>query len=604
MLKSLNISDFAVIRRLHINFGRGLNLLTGETGSGKSIIVDALGLILGGRASGEQIRTGEEVALLEAIFELTEEQEKVVGKNLSEVGVSFEDEELLIRRELNLRGKSRIFINDRHVTMQTLRRLQPFLVEIHGQGDQRALLSPQSHMDLLDSFAACFDLRRSVAESYAEWQAAAQALRLLQQELINRERDTELLQFQLTEIEAVGPRAGEDEELQRERRLLAHAEKVEQLGAGAYAELYENDESVLSRLARVRRQLEELSQIDGRVGSALEMLASGMVSLTEVADALRSYSEGLEVSPGRLSEVEHRLAALERLKYKYKTDLQGVLKIQDELSKRLSGLTNLGERAEHLSEALTLAEAKYRRDAELLTARRREAAPALERRVMADLRHVAMEQAHFIVRVETALSGAERRASDARESPVEPLAAEDFFASEEFFTSRGADRVEFLLSANPGESPRPLARVASGGELSRLMLTLRTVGMGADGSLAETSETVVFDEIDVGIGGRVAEAVGRRLLTLAQSRQVLCVTHQPQIARFADHHFVVEKAIESGRTITTAKELSADERVGELARMIGGAETEATTREAARWLLDHAITKGSRRERKRGGIKS
>jgi DNA repair protein RecN (Recombination protein N) len=593
MLKSLNISDFAVIRRLRIDFGRGLNLLTGETGSGKSIIVDALGLILGNRASGEQIRTGEESALVEAVFELPAEQEGIIRASLAEVGVSFEEEELLIRRELNQRGRSRIFINDQQVTMQTLRRLQPFLVEIHGQGDQRALLSLQSHMDLLDTFAGCSDLRRGVAESFGEWQSAGKALRDLQRELINRERDTELLQFQLTEIESVGPRAGEDEELQRERRLLAHAEKVEQLGAGAYAELYENDESVLSRLARVRRQLEELSEIDGRVKGALELLLSGVVSLEEVSAALRSYSEGLEVSPFRLSEVEHRLAALERLKYKYKTDLGGVLKIQDELSKRLSGLTNLSEREIELRGSLKAAEAEYRRRAELLTARRKEAAPALEQRVMADLKHVAMERARFIVKVCTAVPPAEKELPEAAYGgPADSLSAQ-------FFTARGADQVEFLLSANPGESPRPLAHIASGGELSRLMLTLRTAGKGLEAGFTESSETVVFDEIDVGIGGRVAEAVGLRLLMLAGDRQVLCVTHQPQIARFADHHFVVEKGIEGGRTITTAKELNREERVGELARMIGGAETESATREAARWLLDKAGAKGSRRGRRR-----
>src|ERR1051325_1909193 len=252
MLKSLNISDFAVIRRLHIDFGQGLNLLTGETGSGKSIIVDALGLLLGNRASAEQIRTGEDVARVEAVFELPEDKEKIVRESLAEVGVAVEDEALLIRREINLRGRSRIFINDQHVTAAMLRQLQPFLVEIHGQGEQRSLLSQQSHMELLDDFAGCTEQGRLVAESFAQWQSAAKALRLLQQEMLNRERDTELLQFQLTAIEAV----------------RARAEKVQQLGAGAYAELYENDESVIARLAHIRRRLEELSEIDARAVNA------------------------------------------------------------------------------------------------------------------------------------------------------------------------------------------------------------------------------------------------------------------------------------------------------------------------------------------------
>lgn len=595
MLKSLNISDFAVIRRLHVEFGSGLNLLTGETGSGKSIIVDALGLLLGHRASPEQIRTGEEVALVEGIFELPEGKVERVRENLAEVGVTLDEDEVLIRREISLRGRNRIYINDQHVTMATLRGLQPFLVEIHGQGEQRSLLSPQSHMDLLDSFAGCLELRLRVAEEFYGWQSAQRALLQLEQELVNRERDTELLQFQLTEIESVGPRPGEDEELQAERRLLAHAERVGQLGAGAYAELYENDESVLARLANIGRQLEELSQIDTRVASALEMLQTGVVSLTEVADALRRYREGIEVSPGRLAEVEQRLAVLERLKHKYKSDLRGVIEIQDELSRRLSGLTNLSLREQSLRESLAIAQARYTNSAQLLTARRKEAAPKLERRVMADLRHVAMEQARFIVQIKTAAPDLEAAEAGVK-GLEEPLAGT-------FFTPRGADQIEFLLSANPGETPRSLARIASGGELSRLMLTLRTTGMGERSTGAQSSATVVFDEIDVGIGGRVAEAVGRRLRMLADDRQVLCVTHQPQIARFADHHFVVEKTVQNGRTITTAKELGADERVGELARMIGGSEDVSTTRDAARWLLNNSDVRGTRSRQKRGQMK-
>lgn len=594
MLKSLNISDFAVIRQLRMEFGVGLNLLTGETGSGKSIIVDALGLLLGNRASPEQIRTGEEVALVEGIFELPEEKVKALSEHLAEVGVQLDDEEeLLVRREINLRGRSRIFINDQQVTMRTLRAIQPALVEIHGQGEQRALLSTQSHLDLLDDFAGCLELRERVAEVFFTWQSTKRALRQLEQELINRERDTELLQFQLTEIESVGPRAGEDEDLQGERKLLAHAERVLQLGAGVYAELYEDDHSLLARLSAIRRQLEELAEIDNRVAPVLSMLESGVVALTDVADALRTYRAGVEVSPGRLAEVETRLAVLEKLKYKYKTDLHGVIKIQDELSQRLSGLTNLSAREQSLRAALEEAQAQYRVAAQLLTEKRKEAAPRLERRIMADLAHVALEQARFIVQVETA----EEEQEESLEDSVEP---DEQAIGSLFFTSRGADRVEFLLSANPGETPRPLARIASGGELSRLMLTLRTAGTGAQQTvLEEPCGTVVFDEIDVGIGGRVAEAVGRRLKMLAQGRQVLCVTHQAQIARFADQHFAVEKSVRNGRTITVAKKLNADERVGELSRMIGGAEDLKTTRETARWLLENSEVPNLRVGRRR-----
>lgn len=597
MLKSLNISDFAVIRRLTIEFGAGLNLLTGETGSGKSIIVDALGLLLGNRASPEQIRTGEELAVVEGIFELPAAKVKVVGEHLAEVGVQLDDDELLVRREINLRGRSRIFINDRQVTLSTLRALQPSLVEIHGQGEQRALLSLQSQMDLLDSFAGSLDQRGLVAEAFYAWQSSQKALRQLEQELVNRERDTELLQFQLTEIESMGPRAGEDEELQGERRLLVHAERVLLLGEGAYAELYEDDQSVLSRLSAIRRQLEELAEIDGRVASLLSMLESGVVALTDVADGLRTYRAGIEVSPGRLAEVENRLAVLEKLKHKYKTDLRGVIEIQDELNQRLSGLTNLSVREQSLRQLLEKTQASYRAAAQLLTRLRTEAAPELERRIMADLSHVALEQARFIVRIETA--------TEEQEDPsVGAAEADEQGGGRPFYTTRGADTVEFLLSANPGETPRSLARIASGGELSRLMLTLRTAATAEPTNFEESAGTVVFDEIDVGIGGRVAEAVGRRLKMLAGSQQVLCVTHQAQIARFADQHFVVEKVVEKGRTITRTKKLGRDERVGELSRMIGGPEDLSTTRETARWLLDNAEVQNQRVGRRRGQPKS
>lgn len=595
MLKSLNISNFAVIDRLEVKFDQGLNLLTGETGSGKSIIVDALGLILGGRGSASQIRTGERLSVIEGTFKVAGAAEEKVRGILEAAGIEKDkDEEIALRREMTSGGKSRVFVNEQMATTLVLRALQPFLVEIHGQGEQRALLSKQSHLKLLDAFGGCVTLRREVSEAFDRWKSARKGLALLEREVAERERTEDFLRYQLAEIQAIAPRAGEDEELLAEKSLLTHAEKILQLGSSAYAELYESDESVLAQLASIRRHLLELSEIDGRLGPTIETLEAGITSLTDVADGLRGYGEGIEFSPARLAQLESRLADLERLKRKYNGDLQEIINVQIELSEQLNRLSDLGAREVLQRESLEVARVDYIDRAARLTACRKSAAPELEKRVVEDLRHVAMEQARFVVSLKTSVPGQEAVSSQQEEEEA-ALGGTDETEGESFFSSWGADRVEFLLSANPGEDARPLSRIASGGELSRLMLTLRTVGTSVDAQ-PQSRETVVFDEIDVGIGGRVAEAVGRRLKALSETRQVLCVTHQPQIARFADQHYRVDKFVERGRTITIVKNLDREQRVGELARMIGGAEETTQTRETARWLLETAEKSNRRRK--------
>ena len=576
MLKSLNISNFAVIHHLQVDFNHGLNILTGETGSGKSIIVEALGLLLGARSSSTQIRTGARMAFVEGVFEVAEARQPWTRGVLAASEIEqLEGDEIIVRREIHVSGRSRNFINDQSVTVAALRALQPHLVEIHGQGEQRALLSAQSHLELLDAFAGCGELRTEVAEAFASWGAATKAWQTLEGDLVERARAADLIEYQLREIASVSPQPGEEEGLLAERNLLANAEKILQLATSAYTELYESDESVLSRLAVIRRQVEKLSALGVRVGAVSEMLVAGIESLTDVAQALRGGVAGHGFSPARLGEVEGRLAELERLKRKYQTDLRGLSEMQETLAARLKKFKEMVESEGALRGSLEQATRDYGVAAGHLSSVRKEAAPRLERRVVEELRQVAMEHAHFVVSIRTAPPEALAH---------EPDTSEPAHAGTNFFTDTGADRVEFLLSANPGEDPRPLAQIASGGELSRLMLTLRTVCRGEASS--SSSQTVVFDEIDAGIGGRVAEAVGRRLKALSATRQVLCVTHQAQIARFADHHYVVAKRLESGRTVTTVKALDRDERVGELSRMIGGAEDVASTREAARWLLE------------------
>jgi DNA repair protein RecN (Recombination protein N) len=610
MLKFLNISNFAVIRFLRVDFYQGLNVLTGETGAGKSIIVDALSLLLGARAFTDVVRTGERVALVEGIFELDESNEARVKSELSEVGVEITDEEFLtIRREVQLGGRSRIFINDRSVTLATLKRLQPFLVEIHGQGEQRSLLSPQAHLLLLDDFAGCAELRRQVAAKYEQWRKVFEELNKISRDKVERERLLEILRFQVAEIELLNPQRGEEEQLLAEKKILTSAERLIELNTSAYHELYESEESVLTRLGSIRRTLQALATIDNRFSLLLKALEEATISLSDVADTLRSYAGRFEYSPTRLSEVEERLSEFERLKRKYGQGIGDLQEVKLDLMQRLDQLANWEEHQGALLSSLEIVRGEYKVLAARLSKCRKAAAAGFEKRVMEDLRHVAMENARFTVVIETARE-------EPNPTPNSPLPEQTQFEDEDstnapslkYWTPTGADRVEFHLSANVGEQLRPLQRIASGGELSRLMLTLRTICRSAAKALDEFSDntTLVFDEVDTGIGGRVAEAVGRRLKSLAASQQVLCVTHQPQIARFANHHYAIAKHVEEGRTMTEIKELDHEQRIAEIARMLGVSQDVATARETSQWLLDTAhedapaaVRKGSVRTRRK-----
>lgn len=590
MLRFLNITNFAVIQRLSFELHSGLNLLTGETGAGKSIIVDALSLLLGGRASAGLVRTGERAALVEGLFDLSGESELRARSILAEVGIDKRaEDDLCIRREVQAGGRSRIFINDQSVTAATLKKLQTLLIEIHGQGEQQALVTTRTHMEMLDSFVGCEDLRNSAGLAYARWKKAVVALRSLERDEATRERACDMLRFQIAEIEKAAPRSGEDEELQAERTFLAHAGKALELSSGAFGELYERDGSILSKLAVVRRRLQELNAIDPRVNSWLENLDTAIVSLTDAAEGLRGYGQNVDFSPARLGEIEDRLAEWERLKRKYGRDLQGLLEVRDDLNRQLQQLSNLAERENELLSEVEAAAQEYTPIANRLTTLRREAVRSLEERARDELRQVALERASFVVNVTTAIND---KTDDVFIKRAEGESDNASSSSLSFWSPYGADHVEFMFSANVGEVARPLARVASGGELSRLMLALRTVCGVARTASDEVAEagTIIFDEIDAGIGGRVATAVGQRLKNLAAARQVLCVTHQAQIARFADHHYVVTKGIENERTVTTVRELKGEERIGELARMIGGTETVSTAREMARWMLENSET--------------
>ncbi len=580
MLKSLNIRNFAVIEKLNVEFQPGLNLLTGETGSGKSIIVDALGLLLGERSSLTQIRTGERSAFIEGIFEVAEEKREEAQTILEQSGIEENVGELLIRREISAAGKSRTYVNDRNVTLSILSSLQPLLVEIYGQGEQRQLLSTRSQLELLDSFGQCVGLRKQVSEAFAVWKNSLKALEKLNEEYAERERTLDVLQYQVSEIDSLSPQAGEDEQLAAERKLLAHSEKILQLGDGAYSALYESDASVLALISNVIRQVQELCSIDPRLQTALESLNECSVLLTDVAGSLRAYLEGINFSPEKFASVDNRLSELERLKRKFGADLEGILAIREDIAGRLEKLSNLASEEKRIRKSFADAHETYWDLAGKLSACRKEAGRSLEPEVVRDLREVALQDAQFVVSLKSSLH--EAYLSDTK-TISEP---ERMSLEKDVFKSTGTDQLEFLFSANKGESVRPLAQAASGGELSRLMLTLLTVGMGK-APQSHGSETIIFDEIDAGIGGGVAEAVGRRLKILSKTNQVICVTHQAQIARFADAHYAVRKIVRDERTVTSIELLQGEERIRELSRMIAGDHEAQTAFETARWMLEN-----------------
>ncbi|MCS7080339.1 MAG: DNA repair protein RecN [Chloracidobacterium sp.] len=554
MLKQLYIENIAVVQRQRVTFDAGLTIVTGETGAGKSLIVDALALAVGGRVTADIIRAGETRAVVEALFDCPDHPEvmRLLAEAELEVG-----NELLIRREVSASGKGRVFINDQLCPLATVRALRPYLVDIHGQGDQQTLIEPSAHARVLDAFGRHLPLADATAEAFTTWRTAQQALERFQHEEADRLQRLELLTFQRDELERVAPRAGEDEELRVERRRLANAERLAATAAAAYDLLYEREASALTLIVQALRRVGELADADPTLAEAAATLESTRYSIEEVALTLRDYASAVVVSPERLREVEARLDDLDRLKRKYGGTLEGVLATWERIRAELSAVENSDAERQRLTAAVEEAAAQYRRLALALRAARRATAQAFEAALMKELQALALAPARLVVAFD------ERDPADSRT-----------------WAASGLEDVEFLFTSNPGEPPRPLAKVASGGELARVMLGVKSI-------LAPTDipRTMVFDEVDVGVSGRVAEAVGVRLRRLAERQQVLCVTHQAQVARFATTHLRVEKAVVNGRTQTAITSLDAAERVEELARILGGSVVTEAARQAARDLL-------------------
>ncbi len=537
MLLELVVENYAVVEQSRIRFQDGLNVLTGETGSGKSIVVDALGLLLGARASADLIRSGESRAWVSGIFSIeTDELRNLLSNAGIEPG---DEEELIVEREITANGKSRAFVANRPVTAAFLRQLAPALGDIHGQNEQQSLYSRQSQRDLLDEFAGAKELRERVSKTYAEWRCIGEKLQELSRSEQEKLRLLDLWSFQRKEIDTVSPRPGEDTELESERKILQNVTRLQENASGAFAILYDSPDSVTTQLRQAIKRLDELVRID----SSLTETAGSLKQISMLADeaslALRDYLERIEGDPARLEELESRLAALDRLKRKYGQTIEGILAFRDEIAKNMDEVENASEHRAKLESQLGEIGQNYQRLAAELTAVRRVAAERLSRQVESELKSLAMSGTRFQVAI--------------------TLGDWGLF---------GTDSVEFLVAPNRGEEPKPMERIASGGELSRIALALKTALGDADHR--NGIPALVFDEIDAGVGGAAAAAIGKRLKALSRRNQVICVTHLAQIAGFADHQYAVSKREKKGRVTTQIEELGPAERAREIGRMLSG----------------------------------
>jgi len=561
MLSLLKIKNIALIDEIELEFANGLNLLTGETGSGKSIIVDSLGALTGDRVSSDLIKEGETAAQIEGLFCVFADENLRALFDTS--GIKLENEgkiDLIVRRELAANGRNRIFVNNQLVTNNFLKKIGAFLADIHGQGEQAALFNPSTHLEMLDEYADSKTLREGAAKKYKELAQIHKEIENLRTDEAQKLQLLDILQFQVDEIRKVNLNLGEDESLEEEKRRLNNVEKLSTLSDEAYLLLYENEEATIATLDKAVQRITELTEYESSFREYTEGLQTAQAVLEDLAISVRDFRNRLEFSPERLEEIESRLAEIARLKRKYGGTIESVLEHFSESEERLKNIETAELREKELSKKMAKAREDYLKIARELHEKRVTSARKFEKEIEKNLKAVALEKARFEVRINADKT------------------------NDKSFTAKGFDQIEFYFSANPGESVKPIAKVASGGEASRLMLIVQTTA-----KLSETEKAMVFDEIDAGIGGRVAEAVGLKLKELAKTQQVLCVTHQPQIASLADQHFLVEKETVKNRTQIRVKELSKNEKVEEIARMLTGKEITATARQHAKEMLTGRI---------------
>ncbi len=571
MIRYLAIRNLAVIESVAVDFEQSFNILTGETGAGKSILVEAVGLLLGGRATQDLIRTGEDIATVEAVFETSD------------------GDELIVRREITSQGRSRAFINGALATAAALKDLSNRLVELHGQHEHQQLLDPSQHLSLLDTWAGLDDTRSLVAAAFATVRGFREQLDRLRMDDRERAARVDLVEFQLAELRKANLLPGEDETLAADRQLLRSADTVQRLCTEGYADLYDTESAALATLGRVWKRVGELAAIDPRFAPYLDARDGIKAQLEDLAFTLRDFADGIDASPGRLQQVEDRLGLLERLKRKHGGTLDEAIAHRDSLDAEHQALTGGQSTVAEIEQRLHESGGRFLDEARKLSFSRRAASIRFSKMIETELAELAMARTKFEVRLST---------DDA----------------EDRWTGAGIDAGEFFLSPNVGEDLRPLARIVSGGALSRVMLALKTLGASADGDIRSggdelsggdkplglSSKTLIFDEVDAGIGGRVASVVGEKLAALGDRFQVLCITHLPQIAACGRTHFLIEKRVQGSRTVTGVTRLSGEARAGEIARMMGGTSAGVKALASARELLDAAQAKGEARAKAKG----
>ncbi len=568
MLRHLHIKNLALIDDLELSFDRGLNVITGETGAGKSLLMQALGLAVGGRAAAELIRHETQEAMVEAVFAIENQR---IAQLLEEGGYAADDE-LLVRRVISQNGRGRVYLNGAVATVTVLRQVGERLLHIYGQHEQQILLEAEAALGLLDGFAGLSTQLGEMGKRSQTLRHAWTRLQALTTGKAAAEARRELLRFQVDEIERAALRPGEEEAARQEKAILLNAEKLAQGVAAGEEMLSAGEEAVSDRLGRLLTRLRELARIDDSLKDVLVLLSGGLAQIEEAALHLRKYGEHLRVNPERLEEIDARLTLLSRLKHKYGGSVEAILALQETLAQELQQIEGGEESLAVLRQEVDTAATAAWAQAQDLSLARHAAAQTLEARMSEELAALGMKGATFSVRFQ------EERTSEVGEAAGEP-----FLRGAQRLRDTGCDRAEFYLSANPGEPLLPLVQVASGGELSRLMLALKALSAAAG-----EAPTLIFDEVDAGIGGAVAEVVGRRLKALARQRQVLCITHLPQIAAFADHAYTVVKNTTKGRTVSSAKRLTQSEQLQELARMLGGVEVSAEAKRHAREMLEGA----------------
>ena len=556
MLLDLRIRNFAIIDELNLSFSKGFNVLTGETGAGKSIILNAVHLLLGDKGSEEFIRSSEEEANVEAFFDITgnrEVKERIKEKAPKVHGIEEEDS-FLVRRVLSRSGRGKAFINENLVTLGMLSEVGEKLLSIYGQHEHQSLQRVETHIDILDEFGGLLGLRGEFQKHFQRFISLSEEVKRIREEKERRGKERELMAFQLNEIEASRIQMGEEETLKEEKKILTHAKKLMDFAGTSEEFLYEGEGSALERIQSILRQGREMVGIDPSLSEVIKNLEAASIQLDEVALSLRNYLRRIEVNPMRLEEIENRLEEIDRLKRKYGPTVEEVLRFGERIDKSLKSFTSDEERLFQLEGILGSLQGEMIALAKKLSWERKRVASELKRSVEKELGSLEMKKTTFEVQIE-ALS----------------------------FSPKGVDRVEFLISPNVGEEVKPLAKIASGGELSRMMLAMKKILAKVGGR-----QVLIFDEVDSGIGGAIAEVVGRKLKELSKHHQVICVTHLPQIACFADRHHSVRKEMKAGRTVTVVDPLEKEAIIDEIARMLGGVKVTEKTRAHAKEMIENA----------------